>query len=203
MVQEDTVVCSSMQESSLAYSSVQWSFGAFPPGRPPDRDLEHTIDLRLPRIGERMGEPRGATYTSMSDLHWGCQQMRAREQDIHRVVPRYYQGILVMPLGLTNTSVTLQSCRQWQRHLFLLFDALTIHSRTWEGHLSQSNEIGSLVAMAEFIHLDLVIRMQDAQGESQTLLGQCTEFSTTDIGSGGLPMRWWDPGIHPSDGLFR
>lgn len=197
------MVSSSMHESSLAYISVQWSFGAFPLRKPPNRDLEHTIDLRLPRIGKRMGEPHRVAYTSISDLHWGCQQMRAREQVIHRVVPKYYQGFLVMPLGLTNASVTLQSCKQWQRHPLPLFDALTIHSRTWEGHLSQSSEIGSLVAMAEFICLDLVIKIKDAQGESHTLLGWCTEFSTTDIGNGGLPMRWWDPDIHLSDGLFR
>jgi hypothetical protein len=45
--------------------------------------------------------------------------------------------------------------------------------------------------------------MKDAHGESQTLLGRCTTFSTTDIGSGGLPMRWWGPDIHPSDGLLQ
>jgi hypothetical protein len=181
-------VCSSMQGSSLAYGSGQWSFRAFPPGRPPGRDLEHTLDLRLPRTDEWMGEPRGAMYTSMIDFHWGYQQMRARELESHRFVPRYQQGFLVMPLGLTNTSVTLQSCKQWQRQLFLLFDALTIHSRTWEGHPSQLNEIGSSMAMVEFIRLDFVIKMKEAQGESQTLLGRCTLFPAAGIGSGGLPM---------------
>jgi hypothetical protein len=79
MGQEDTMVYNGMQDSSLAYNSVQWSFGAFPPGRPPDRGHEHTIDLRLPKIGEGMGEPRGATYISMIEPHRGCQQMRIRE----------------------------------------------------------------------------------------------------------------------------
>jgi hypothetical protein len=37
MVQGDTVVCDNMQGSSLAHGGGQWSFGAFPPGRPPDR----------------------------------------------------------------------------------------------------------------------------------------------------------------------
>jgi hypothetical protein len=132
-----------------------------------------------------MGEPRGAAYTSMIELHRGCQQMRIRESDTHRSVPRYHQGILVMPLGLTNTLVTLQSCRQLSRHLLLWFDAL---SRTWEDHLSQLSETGSLVAATETIHWDLVIRVQGAQWESQTLLEQCTEFSAADIGSGRLPM---------------
>jgi hypothetical protein len=84
----------------------------FLPGRPPDRDLEHTLDLRLPKTDEWMGEPRGASYTLMVDLHPGYQQMRAREPDSHRSVPEYHQGFLVMPLGLTNASITLQSCRQ-------------------------------------------------------------------------------------------
>jgi hypothetical protein len=99
VVQEDTMVCCSMQGSSWAYSSGQWSFGAFPLGRPPDRGLKHTLDLRLPKIGEQMGEPRGAAYTLMIELHRGCQQMRIRELDTHRSVPRYHQEILVTPWG--------------------------------------------------------------------------------------------------------
>jgi hypothetical protein len=46
-----------MQGYSLPHGIIQWSFGAFPPGRPPNRVLEHTIELRLPRISEWMGEP--------------------------------------------------------------------------------------------------------------------------------------------------
>jgi hypothetical protein len=48
MVQEDTLVCDSVQGTTLAYSSVQQSFGALPPGRPPDRGLEDTIDVMIP-----------------------------------------------------------------------------------------------------------------------------------------------------------
>jgi len=57
MVQDDSVIGSNMYEYALVYGSVQGSFGAFPPGRPPNRVLEHTIELRLPRISEWMGEP--------------------------------------------------------------------------------------------------------------------------------------------------
>jgi hypothetical protein len=67
VVQDDTMVCDIMH--TWAYNSGQWSFGAFPPGRLLDIGLEHTLDLRLPRIGEWMDEPRGATYTSMIELH--------------------------------------------------------------------------------------------------------------------------------------
>jgi hypothetical protein len=105
------VVYNGMHDSSLAYNSVQQSVGAFSQGRPPDRGHEHTIDLRLPRIGEGLGEPRGAAYISMIEPHRGYQQMRIREQDTHRSIPRYH-GIWVMPLELTtNTLVTLQSYR--------------------------------------------------------------------------------------------
>jgi hypothetical protein len=85
MVQDDSVIGNNMQGYSLAHGSVQWSFGVFPPGRPPDRVLKHTIELRLPKISEWMGEPQGATYPSMIDLHLGYHQMRAREQGYSQV----------------------------------------------------------------------------------------------------------------------
>jgi hypothetical protein len=107
-----------------------------------------------------------------------------------------------MPLGLTNALVTFQSCRQWQRHLLLLFDALIIYNRTWEVHLSQLDETGGIVAMTEVFHLDHVISAQSAQEEIQTLLDRFTEISA-GIGSGGLPIWWWDPGIHQSDRLLQ
>jgi hypothetical protein len=66
------VVCNSIEESSLAHGGVQWSFGVFPPGRPPDRYFKHTIELRLPRINEWMGEPQRAIHLSMSYIHRGC-----------------------------------------------------------------------------------------------------------------------------------
>jgi hypothetical protein len=69
MMVQDNLVIGSMQGYSLAHDSVQWSFGAFPLVRPPDRVLKHTIELRLPKIGDWMGEPQGATYPSMIDLH--------------------------------------------------------------------------------------------------------------------------------------
>jgi hypothetical protein len=118
----------------LAHGSVQWSFGAFPPGRPPDRVLKHTIELRLPRISEWMGEPRGVSYPSMIDLHLGYHQMRAMEKDTHRSTSILHYDFLVMPLGLTNTLVTFQYCRKWKRNILLLFDALMVYNKTWEDH---------------------------------------------------------------------
>jgi hypothetical protein len=56
-VQGDTGVCYSIQDYTLAHGGAQQSFGVFPPGRPLDRVIEYTIGLRLPRIGEWMGEP--------------------------------------------------------------------------------------------------------------------------------------------------
>jgi hypothetical protein len=154
MVHDDTMVCNNIQGYTLAHGGVQWSFEAFPPWRPPDRDLEHTIEFGLPRINEGMGELQRVVYPSMIDLHLEYHQMRNKEQDSHKSASRLHYDFLVMPLGLTNALVTFQSCRQWQRHLLLLFDA---HSRTWEVHLSQLDETGGMVAMTEDFYLDHVI----------------------------------------------
>jgi hypothetical protein len=43
MVQEETVVCNSIQEPSLTHGGVHWSFKVFPPGRPPERVLDFII----------------------------------------------------------------------------------------------------------------------------------------------------------------
>jgi hypothetical protein len=125
--------------------------------------------------------------------------MTMRESDTHRYVPRYHQATLVMPWGLTNTLVTLQHGRQLPRHL-LWFDAL---NRTWEEPLSHLSGTYILVPTTDTIHWDLVISVQGAQWEFQTLLEQCPDFSTPNIWSGRLPIWWWDPGIHQSDGLLR
>jgi hypothetical protein len=77
----------------------------------------------------------------------------------------------------------------------LLFDAFIIYNRTWEFHLSQLDETGGIVAMSEVFHLDHVICAQIAQEEIQTMLDRFMEIST-GIGSDGLPIWWWDPGIH-------
>jgi hypothetical protein len=121
--------------------------------------------------------------------------MRVREQDSRRSASRFHYDFLVMPLGLTNALVTLQSCRQWQRHLLLLFDALIIYNRTWEVHPSQLDETGG-GHCGHFICT--MISAQSAREEIQTLLEWFTEIAT-GIGSGGLPISWWDPDIHQSD----
>jgi hypothetical protein len=52
MIQDDSLITNIVQGYSLAHDGVQWSCGVFPPGRPPDRFLEHTMELRLTRISE-------------------------------------------------------------------------------------------------------------------------------------------------------
>jgi hypothetical protein len=79
MVQDDPLIANNMKGYSLARDSVQWSCGVLSPRRPPNIVLEHTIDLRLPRMSERMGQPQRAAYPSMIDIHQGYHQMRARE----------------------------------------------------------------------------------------------------------------------------
>jgi hypothetical protein len=119
MVQDNSVIDNSVQGYSLARGSAQSCCGVFPPGKPLDGVFEHTIELRLLNIGEWMGEPQVAAYPLMIELHLGYHQTRVREQDRH-------YDLLVIPLGLTNTLVVSQFCRQWQRYLLVLFDALLI-----------------------------------------------------------------------------
>jgi hypothetical protein len=91
--------------------------------------------------------------------------MRDKDQGTHKIFFRLHYDFLVMPLGLTNTLVIVQSCRQWQRHLLLLFDALIICNRTWEFHLSQLDETGGIVAMSKVFNLDHMISMQSEHEE--------------------------------------
>jgi hypothetical protein len=60
---------------------------------------------------------------------------------------RKQSSIALSTAGLTNALVTLKSCRQWQRHILLLFDALITYNRTWEVHLNQLDETGGIVSM--------------------------------------------------------
>jgi hypothetical protein len=80
-------------------------WGSFFQGDDLNRVLKHTIELRLPRIDEWMGEPQGETYPSMIDLHLGYHQMRPGRQDTHRSASRLHYDFLVMPSGLTNALV--------------------------------------------------------------------------------------------------
>jgi hypothetical protein len=57
MVQDNSVIGSSMQGYSMACDSVQWVFGVFPPEKPPNRVLKHSIELRLHKIDGWVGEP--------------------------------------------------------------------------------------------------------------------------------------------------
>lgn len=109
MVQEVIVGCSSIQGCAPTHCDVQWSYGVVPPGRPLDKDLEHTIRPSLPRTGEGMGELHKIVYPLMTNLHLGYHHMRESEHDIHRFASRIHYESLVMPLGLTHALVTFQA----------------------------------------------------------------------------------------------
>jgi hypothetical protein len=64
------------------------------------------------------------------------------------------------------------------------------------------DEIGGIVAMTMVFHLDHMISAKSAQEEIQTMLEWFTDIAT-GIGSGGLPIWWWDPDIHQSDRLLQ
>jgi hypothetical protein len=82
MVHDDTVVCSGIQQYTTVYNGVQWDFGTFPLGRPPDRDFRHITEFGPPRIDEWMDEPHGEVYPSEIDLRLGCHQSRDKESRI-------------------------------------------------------------------------------------------------------------------------
>jgi hypothetical protein len=86
---------------------VQWSGRVFPPGRPPDKFHENTIELRLLNIGEWEGGPQGEAYPLMINLHLGYHQMRVKVQDSHMCSSIFHYDFMVMPVGLTNALVTL------------------------------------------------------------------------------------------------
>jgi hypothetical protein len=106
MVQDDLGIDNNVQGYSLALGSVQCICGVSSSGRPPDRVHEHTIELRLPVIGEWVGEPQGVAYPFMISLHLGYHHMRAREKNTHRSTSTLHYDFLVMTLGLTNVLVT-------------------------------------------------------------------------------------------------
>jgi hypothetical protein len=64
------------------------------------------------------------------------------------------------------------------------------------------DETRGIVAMTKVFHLDHVINEQSAHEDIQTLLDRFTEVST-GIGSGGIPIWWWDISIHQSDRLLQ
>jgi hypothetical protein len=187
VVHDDTMVCSGIQQYTMVYDGVQWVFGMFPLGRPPDRDFRHIIEFGSPRIDEWMDELHGEEYSSEIDLRLGYHQSRDREKDTHRISLRCYLESLVIPLGLTNTPDTFQSCRQWQWHLVLFSDANSIFNRTWRVHLSQLGEAGRIIAMSEFFHLGYVVRAQRRSrlywisSQRFQLIEWWMELSTTEV----------------------
>jgi hypothetical protein len=56
MVYDDSMINNNVQGYSMVLGSVQSICGVFPLGKPPDIILEHTIELRFPRISECMVE---------------------------------------------------------------------------------------------------------------------------------------------------
>jgi hypothetical protein len=79
VVHDDTMVCSGIQQYTTVYDGVQWVFGTFPPGRPPDKDFRHIIEFGSPRIDEWMDKLHGEEYSSEIDLRLGYHQSRDRE----------------------------------------------------------------------------------------------------------------------------
>ena len=107
MVQEDEAVCNDIQGYTLAHSGVQWIFRVFPLGRPPNRDLEHTIEFDLRRIDDGMGEIQRVVYLLMINIDLGYHQKMEKEYDTQRSTSQLHYGFLFTTLGLTHTHQSL------------------------------------------------------------------------------------------------
>jgi hypothetical protein len=168
----------------MVYGGVQWDFGMFPLGRPPNKNFRHIVEFGSPMIDEGMGELHGEEYSSEIDLRLGYPQNRDKEQDTRKIALRCYLESLVIPLGLTKAPDTFQSCKQW--HLVLFSDANSIFSRTWKVRMRQLGEAGRIIAMSEFFHLGYVVR---AQEEIHIVLDQFTEISADRVVDGIIHYR--------------
>jgi hypothetical protein len=121
------------------------------------RDLnKKTIKNRypIPRVDELLEELHGAIYFTKIDLFSGYHKIKMREEDISKTTFRCDYGhyeFLVMPLGLTNSLATFQSCmnhvfnKQLRNYLLVFFYDFLIYNKTCEEHLMHVDQILSIM----------------------------------------------------------
>jgi hypothetical protein len=108
----------------------------------------------IPRIDELLDDIHGKVYFLNIDLCSRYNQIRVREQDIHKTTFGFHYGhyeFLVMPFGITNSPSTFHSCmnhifnKQLRKYLLVFFDDLLIYRKTWEDHLKHLDQILSIM----------------------------------------------------------
>jgi hypothetical protein len=72
----------------------------------------------------------------------------------------------------------------------LLFDALIVYNRIGEDYMSQWDEIGGIVAMTKFIHLEFVINALSSHDEIQNHLDRFTEIASGRVVDGIICYRY-------------
>jgi hypothetical protein len=99
---DDIVGCNDIQQYTMLYDGIQWDFGTFPLGRPPDKDFRHITEFCSLKINEWMDKPHGEVYPLEIDPRVGHHQNMNIEEDTYRVALKRYLESLVIPLGWTD-----------------------------------------------------------------------------------------------------